>query len=56
MLLSKETIIMDPTIQRLMGQRDKWYGDAVEYWKVVLEISFIHQQNYTVYTRKRFTL
>jgi len=25
--------MMDPTIQRLMGQRDKWYGDAVEYWK-----------------------
>ena len=28
---------MDPSIEKLMLQRDKWYGDAVEYWKVMLK-------------------
>ncbi|XP_065051047.1 N-terminal Xaa-Pro-Lys N-methyltransferase 1-like [Rhopilema esculentum] len=26
---------MDPDIKSLMCQRDKWYGDAIEYWKEV---------------------
>ena len=31
-----QDLTMDAGIQKLMVRRDKWYGDAVEYWKVML--------------------